>query len=66
MEGWMITIIFFGAAWWMGAAMMAQYLASEKGYDGTLWLVLALLFGFMGIIAAAGLPDHSKSTTESS
>jgi len=36
---------------------LAGKLADLKGSDGSVWVVLGALFGPLGLIAAAGLPD---------
>lgn len=41
---------------WLACAFLSGGIAQAKGRSGFLWLVVGLLFGFFGLIAAAGMP----------
>ena len=50
---------------WVGFAISAvtcgglsAYVADSKGHNSGPWLILGLLFGVLGLIAAAGLPNR--------
>ena len=40
------------------AGFLASNIASDKGHDGSSWFFAGLLFGPLGLIAAAGLSDR--------
>ena len=42
--------------WWLGSALFAAYVAGQKGYNGMMWFVVAVPFGPVALLAAAGLP----------
>ena len=42
---------------WFACAMYASVVASEKGYKGFNWMIGGFFFGFLALIAVAGLPD---------
>ena len=46
---------------WVVCGGFAAYLASEKSRSGSVWFLLGLLFGPLGLIAAAGVPPASTS-----
>ncbi len=41
---------------------LCSYLAEQKGYGTTAWLVAGFLLGVFGLIACAGLPVANEST----
>jgi len=41
-------------------ASLSFVLAGSKGRNPTIWFVVGLFCGLPGLIAAAGLPDHSQ------
>ena len=43
---------------WFSAAFFCGEVAYQKGYSGTAWAIGGLFFGFIALIAAAGLPDR--------
>jgi hypothetical protein len=51
---------------WVVCGGFAAYLASEKSRSGSVWFLLGLLFGPLGLIAAAGLPSASAGATNES
>lgn len=40
----------------IASAILAMVVASEKGYSSITWFIFGLVFGVLGLIAAAGLP----------
>ena len=43
---------------WLSAGFYCGQVAHQKGYSGTAWAIGGLFFGFIALIAAAGLPDR--------
>ena len=43
---------------WVSAGFYCGEVAHQKGYSGTAWAIGGLFFGFIALIAAAGLPDR--------
>ena len=43
---------------WLSAGFYSGEVANEKGYSGAAWFIGGLFFGFIALIAAAGLPDR--------
>ncbi len=43
---------------WLSAGFYCGQVAHQKGYSGTAWAIGGFLFGFIALIAAAGLPDR--------
>ena len=43
---------------WFSAAFFCGEVASQKGYSGIAWAIGGLFFGFIALIAVAGLPDR--------
>ena len=43
---------------WFFSAFFCGEVASQKGYSGIAWFIGGLFFGFIALIAAAGLPDR--------
>ena len=43
---------------WLPAGFYAGEVAYQKGYNGTAWGIGGFFFGFMALIAVAGLPDR--------
>ena len=41
---------------WIGSAILSSIIVSSKKHSGTIWFILALLFGVLALIAAVGLP----------
>ena len=48
-------IIFFII--WIASALFCALVANEKGYSNVAWFFGGLIFGFIALIAVAGLPD---------
>ena len=42
---------------WLSAGFYSAEVAHEKGYSGAAWFIGGLFFGFIALIAVAGLPD---------
>ena len=42
---------------WIASAMVASNVAEAKGLDGSSWALVAFLFGPIGLIGVAGMPD---------
>lgn len=58
-----VTLIILFLVWIVNASL-AAYIAKEKKYDGTVWFILAFLFGPLAFFATCGLPvkqDESSS-----
>ena len=53
----MILIVVF-LFLWLPAGFYSGEVAHQKGYSGAAWVIGGLLFGFIALIAAAGLPDR--------
>lgn len=53
-----LTVMFLTMIWWLGAAIMTCFVADLKGFSRGWWLVVGLLFGPLGLLGAAGLPDR--------
>ena len=53
----MILIVVF-LFFWFPAGIYSGEVAHQKGYSGAAWGFGGLLFGFIALIAAAGLPDR--------
>ena len=53
----MILIVVF-LFFWLPAGIYSGEVAHQKGYSGAAWGFKGLLFGFIALIAAAGLPDR--------
>ena len=45
-------------AWWVAVAFIAATLAEHKGFSKLRWFVAGLIFGPLGVLGAAGLPDR--------
>ena len=45
------------AVLWFVAGFYCGLVADQKGYNGTAWAFGGFLFGFIALIAVAGLPD---------
>lgn len=43
---------------WVASGFLASSIASTKGWSGVNWFLAGFLFGPIGLIAAAGLPDR--------
>ena len=43
---------------WIASGVLASSIASTKGWSGFSWFVAGFLFGPLGLIAAAGMPDR--------
>ena len=43
---------------WFSAAFFCGEVAYQKGYSGIAWAIGGLFFGFIALIAVAGLPDR--------
>ena len=43
---------------WLSAGFYSGQVAHQKGYSGAAWAIGGFLFGFIALIAAAGLPDR--------
>ena len=43
---------------WLSAGFYCGEVAHQKGYSGTSWAIGGFFFGFIALIAAAGLPDR--------
>ena len=43
---------------WLPAGFYAGEVAHQKGYSGAAWFIGGLFFGFIALIAVAGLPDR--------
>ena len=43
---------------WFACGFYCSQVAYEKGYNGTAWAFGGFLFGFIALIAVAGLPDR--------
>ena len=43
---------------WLSAGFYCGEVAYQKGYSGAAWAIGGFLFGFIALIAAAGLPDR--------
>ena len=50
-------VFFIFLIFWFACAMYASVVASEKGYKGFKWMIGGFFFGFLALIAVAGLPD---------
>lgn len=44
-------------AFWIATAVLSGIVATAKGANGGAWFAAGLLFGPLGLLAAAGLPD---------
>ena len=49
----------FFAILWLASAVFTSNVASEKGYNGVGWFFAGFFFGFVALVAAAGLPDRA-------
>ena len=47
---------------WIASGFLASSIASTKGWSGVNWFLAGFLFGPIGLIAAAGLPDRRLRT----
>lgn len=58
---WVFTILiaFGGIMAWLTLSMWFSELAGRKGYSTTLFFWMSLLFGVMGYIWIAALPDRA-------
>ena len=55
----MVILAFFVLiASWFACGFYCSQVAYEKGYNGTTWAFGGFLFGFIALIAVAGLPDR--------
>ena len=54
----MILIVVIFLFLWLPAGFYSGEVAHQKGYSGAAWVIGGLLFGFIALIAAAGLPDR--------
>ena len=48
------------AASHLASAFLAATIARQKARNSRMWFVAGLLFGLLGLIAAAGLPDRHQ------
>ncbi len=46
-----------GLLLWAVCALLAAYIADDKGHDWLLWGLSGLIFGPVGLLAAVGLSD---------
>ena len=53
-----IYIFIFIVIIWLPCGFYSAQVAHQKGYSGTKWGIGGFFFGFMALIAAAGLPDR--------
>jgi len=42
---------------WLASSLFCALVANEKGYSNVAWFFGGLIFGFIALIAVAGLPD---------
>ena len=42
---------------WITSALFCALVANEKGYSNVAWFFGGIVFGFIALIAVAGLPD---------
>ena len=54
----MVLIVVVFLFLWLPAGFYSGEVAHQKGYSGAAWVIWGLLFGFIALIAAAGLPDR--------
>lgn len=55
----MINPIALFFAWiWLGSVVLAPMVADGKGHSLGGWIVTAICFGPLALVAAAGLPDR--------
>ena len=50
---------------WLACAFLTGHVAASKGHDGGAWGLGGLLFGFVALIAAAGMPLATSAKAES-
>ena len=43
---------------WLMSALMSALVAGDKGHSGTLWGLIGLFAGPLGVVGAAGLSDR--------
>ena len=53
-----IYIFIFFVILWLPAGFYSGQVAHQKGYSGTKWGIGGFFFGFIALIAVAGLPDR--------
>ena len=53
-----MVILFVLVIVWFASGFYCGVVADAKGYDGTAWGLGGLFFGFIALIAVAGLPDR--------
>ncbi|MCY4660414.1 MAG: hypothetical protein OXF93_11460 [Acidobacteria bacterium] len=53
-----ILAVGIALAWWVAVALIAATLAEHKGFSKPRWFVAGLIFGPLGVLGAAGLPDR--------
>ena len=51
-------LIFIFLIVWIASALFCASIADAKGYSYATWFIGGFLFGFIALIAAAGLPDR--------
>ena len=56
-------IVFLLLFVWIPCGFISGSVASSKGCAGNLWAVAGFLFGPIGLIGAAGLPDRNLNRT---
>jgi len=56
----LFMVLIFGAISNLVIACFCGHLASEKKHSTPTWFFLGLLFGFIALIAAAGLPTWKE------
>lgn len=57
----MEIIVLVGIWIWLGCAFYAAHVAYAKGYGyGLAWAFGGFFFGFIALIAAAGMPDRMR------
>ena len=52
-----ILVLFVLVIFWFACGFYASVVADSKGYNSTAWGFGGFLFGFVALIAVAGLPD---------
>ncbi|MDD5088037.1 MAG: hypothetical protein PHI18_04500 [bacterium] len=58
------VFIIVSTIFWFASAGLAAYVASVKGWQGKIWFLFGLLFGFLTLVAAAGLPVRERVKVE--
>lgn len=55
---WMLLLLIVASH--LASAFLAATIARQKARNSRSWFVAGLLFGLMGLIAAAGIPDRHQ------